>query len=339
MRTLICQQPGQFTWETHTRPTPGPGEALLKIQSVGICGTDLHAFAGNQPFFQYPRILGHEMSGQVVSLPPGEHAVKVGENVVISPYDYCGTCIACRQGKTNCCANLKLFGIHKDGGMQPYLAVPVHLLLPAPGLSPEAMAIVEPLAIGAHAVRRAQFQPGETALVIGCGPIGIGIIRFAQLAGAEVIVMDLNEQRLQYCREVLGVTHAIQAGPEALDQIRTITQGDLVSAVFDATGSKAALEAGVQYLAPGGRYLFVGLTKGELSFHHPSIHAKEASLLCSRNATHEDLEHVIATLQAGQFPIEAYITHRIPSADIITEFPRIALPETGAIKAVTIWGE
>lgn len=337
MKYIVCEQPGSFAMKEKESPSPQAGEALVRMKRVGICGTDLHAFEGTQAYFSYPRILGHELSAEVVDINGEEDQVSVGDPVVIMPYDNCGKCIACRRGKTNCCATLKVLGVHVDGGMQEYYTLPSRLLLPAPGLSLEEMALVEPLAIGGHAVRRADILPGEFALVIGCGPIGIGTIRMAQLAGAEVIAMDLNQDRLRYCQEVLGVKHTVDASHDPLQQILNITHQDLATAVFDVTGSKKALEQGIQYMAPGGRYIFIGLTKGELTFSHPYIHARESSLLCSRNATKEDMEAVIQVLQKGEFPVSEYITHQVHFSDMIGQFAGWLQPETKVIKAITVW--
>ncbi len=340
MQSLICRQPGSLIFDQRPDPVPGPGEALLRIARIGICGTDLHAYAGNQPFFTYPRILGHELSAKVLEVDANEQGLQPGDRVVVMPYLSCGTCIACRRGRTNCCERLQVLGVHVDGGMQEYLALPTSILLPANDLPAAHAALVEPLSIGAHAVRRAAVEAGEWVLVIGAGPIGAGILRFAQLRGARVIALDTNPQRLAFCREHLGVDHAIAAGDEAEAHIRELTGGDGATAVFDATGNRQALEAGVAFMAHGGRYVLVGLYKGYLSFHHPTLHARETSLLCSRNATLDDFHTVMQALRDKQFPIDNYITHTIPFGELPARFEALTRPETGVMKAVvTVEGE
>jgi 2-desacetyl-2-hydroxyethyl bacteriochlorophyllide A dehydrogenase len=337
MQGIICNKIGALTLESFAMPTLQAGETLLKIHRVGICGTDLHAFAGNQAYFSYPRILGHELAAEVLEINGESYGLQIGNHVVVIPYQHCGTCIACRQGKTNCCANIKVFGVHIDGGMRQYIAYPTHLLLKGDGLSLDEMALVEPLAIGAHAVRRAAVQPGEFALVMGCGPIGIGVMRLLQLAGANVIALDVNLERLEFCQNKLGIQHIVQANEHAVQQVLDITKGDLATAVFDATGNKNALEGGIQFMAHGGRYVLIGLSKGDLTFHHPSIHAKETTLLCSRNATRADFEQVMEILQKKEFPVATYISQRVPFQDIITSFPNWTKPEANIIKVMTIW--
>ncbi len=333
MDYIVCEQPGQLLLKQKNTPRPDSGQALIKIERVGVCGTDLHAYAGNQAFFTYPRILGHELAASVVEVAEGS-SLATGEQVVVMPYVNCGTCIACRKGKTNCCQALKVLGVHTDGGMQQHIAVDERLLIPAPGLSLEQMAIVEPLGIGAHAVRRAALEEGEFVVVIGCGPIGLGLMKMAQVQGANVIALDVNDQRLAYAKDVLGVDYTVNVNDDALDTILELTGGDLATAVFDATGHPAALESGPRYMAHGGRYILVGLYNGELSFHHPSIHSKETTIMCSRNATMEDFQHVIEVLSSGAFPSSSFITHEVGYKDMIANFDHWIKPENGVIKAM-----
>lgn len=333
MKYLVCEKPGEFVLKEKEKPKRQPDEALLKVKKVGICGTDLHAYTGNQPFFTYPRILGHELATVIEEIGDNEKGIKAGDNVVVMPYLSCGKCVACLRGKTNCCTRLKVLGIHTDGGMQELISVPIDLLIPAQGLNDNQMAVVEPLAIGAHAIRRANLEAGETIVVVGCGPIGIGIMKLAQLAGAIVIAIDMNQQRLDYAEEKIGIEYAILGGENAVQKVSQITKGDLASVVFDATGHKGALESGINYMSHGGRYILVGLSKGELTFTHPTIHAKETSLLCSRNATFEDFKHVISVLEKGEFPIESFITHNVDCNEMIANFDSWLDPNNGIIKA------
>lgn len=331
MKYIVCEKPGDFQLKEKEAPKRKEGEALLQINKVGICGTDLHAYTGNQAFFTYPRILGHELASEVLEIGENKRGIKPGDNVVIMPYLSCGECIACRNNKSNCCTNMQVLGIHTDGGMQEQITVPANILLPANNLSDNQMSIVEPLAIGAHAIRRANIKTGETIAVVGCGPIGIGIMKLAQIAGAKVIAIDMNEQRLEYAKEKIGVDYAVKAGANAVNEVSEITNGDLCTAVFDASGNKFALEACPDYMSHGGRFILVGLSKGELTYTHPKVHAKEMTLMCSRNATTEDFEHVINVLD--QFPTESFITHSVPFIKMIENFDSWLKPETGVMKA------
>ncbi len=334
MKYIVCEKPGELAVKDKEAPELIPGHAKLKIKKVGVCGTDLHAYAGNQAFFSYPRILGHELAAEVIENADENSNIKPGDKVVIIPYLSCGTCIACRNGKTNCCVNMQVLGVHTDGGMQESIVVPTNILLPSPELSLEQMAIVEPLAIGQHAIRRADIKSGETIVVIGCGPIGIGIMKLAQIAGANVIAVDVNERRLAYVKDEIGIEMIVDAKDDAVARIKAFTNNELATAVFDATGHKGALEAGVNYMSHGGRYILVGLSKGDLTFNHPAIHAKETTLMCSRNATLEDFHKVIAVLGQGEFPTSSFITHQLSFTEVPANFEGLINPENGVIKAM-----
>jgi 2-desacetyl-2-hydroxyethyl bacteriochlorophyllide A dehydrogenase len=334
MHYIVCQKPRSLEIKKKPAPEHKTGEALLKIKQVGICGTDLHAYEGTQAFFTYPRILGHELAAEIVEIGPNVQELEAGDSVIVMPYVSCGKCIACRKGKTNCCVNISVLGVHSDGGMQEMISLPTNILIPAGDLSFSEIALVEPLAIGAHALRRASLEAGETIVVVGCGPIGIGIMKQAQITGAKVIALDTNELRLKYAKEKIGVDAVVNALEDPFERISDITNGDLASAVFDATGNKSALESGIEYMAHGGRYILVGLSKEALTFNHPAIHSKETTLLCSRNATYEDFYTVKNTLESGWFPSESFITHRVHISEMIDHFDAWLQPETGVIKAL-----
>jgi len=335
MRTLVCIKPGEFAYREAEAPIGKPGHSILKIRRIGICGTDLHAYEGTQPYFEYPRILGHELAGDLVDMDKAQGFV-IGEAVTIIPYFNCGHCIACRNGKPNCCVTIKVCGVHIDGGMVEYLSVPSEFLVHGNGLSHDQLALVEPLAIGAHAVRRAGIQPGEFVLVVGAGPIGLGTMESARIAGGEVIAMDINEARLEFCRERLGVLHTVNAASSdpPLEQLRRITRGDMPTVVIDATGSRKAINDAFQYMAHGARYVLVGLQKGEIAFSHPEFHKREATLMSSRNATREDFDKVIDSMKRGLIDPTTYITHRVGFDRVKDEFAGWLDPANGVIKAI-----
>lgn len=334
MKSLVCVEPGKFEYREKENPVLTKGNAIIKIKRIGVCGTDLHAFEGTQPYFSYPRILGHELSGELIE--PGEaEGFEKNEPVTFIPYFPCFECIACRSGKPNCCVNIQGAGVHIDGGMVEYLSVPVHSLIHGEGLNFEELALVEPLAIGAHAIRRAAITPGEFAVVIGAGPIGLGIMEFARIAGANVIAVDINDKRLAFCRDKLNINHTVNAtSPEADETIRKITRGEWAPAVIDATGNLRAIQNGLNYLAHGGRYVLVGLQKEAFSFNHPDFHKRETTLMSSRNATRDDFEHVVNALKTGKVQALNYITHRVKFDRLKDEFPKWLKPESGVIKAM-----
>lgn len=334
MNTLICTDPGKMEYAERTEPGLQKDHAIIKIKRIGICGTDLHAFEGTQPFFNYPRILGHELAGELMAFDnaPG---FQTGEPVTFIPYFHCGKCIACRNGKTNCCTQMKVCGVHVDGGMAEYLSVPSSSLLHGEGLSFDELALAEPLAIGAHGVRKADIQSGEFVLIVGAGPIGLGTLEFARIAGANVIALDNNEQRLRFCKEKLKVTHALNAlATDITEQLKEITNGDMPTVVIDATGHLKAINNSFQYMAHGARYVLIGLQKGDISFSHPEFHKREGSLLSSRNAIRQDFEHVIANIKKREVRPDTYITHRVVFDDVKKEFESWLNPVNGVIKAM-----
>ncbi|WP_343702528.1 zinc-binding alcohol dehydrogenase family protein [Chitinophaga sp.] len=311
MKALICNTPGQMEYIDVPAPEMKKGHAILRIRRTGICGTDFHAYQGTQPYFSYPRILGHELSGELVDAD-GAEGFAAGEAVTFIPYYHCGQCGACRQGKTNCCVQMQVCGVHVDGGMREYLLVPSAALVKQPGLSLDELALAEPLAIGAHGIRRAGVQPGETVLIVGAGPIGLGLMEFAKIAGAQVTVTDLDPERLAYC---------LQAGVNVTDN----PAGMAADVVIDATGNLAALNGSLQYLAHGGRYILVGLQKEALTISHPELHKREGAIMSSRNATREDFDQVTKNIAAKKIDPASYITHRVrfeDLKDLMENFPR-----------------
>lgn len=335
MKILTCVAPGEFQYGDISQPDPQAGRAIIKIKRIGICGTDLHAYEGTQPYFSYPRILGHELAGELVQISSNQSGLGVGQAVSVIPYYNCGKCIACRNGTPNCCSSLRVCGVHEDGGMVEYLSVPEYALIAEAGLSLDALALLEPLAIGAHGIRRASVRAGEFVLVVGAGPIGLGAMEFARIAGANVIALDLVDSRLQFCKEKIGVHHCVNGRSEnAKEQLLEITSGNMPTVVIDATGSLAAINGSFEFMAHGARYVLIGLQKGNISFSHPEFHKREATLMSSRNATREDFNHVIDSIKSGLTNPANYITHRAAFGDVKNEFPGWLNPANGVIKAM-----
>ncbi|QIL40411.1 zinc-binding alcohol dehydrogenase family protein [Pedobacter sp. HDW13] len=334
MKALVCSEPGHFYYTNKEKPELKKGWSILKIKRIGICGTDLHAYEGTQPFFSYPRILGHELSGELIETD-GAPGFEIGENVTFIPYFNCGRCIACRNNKPNCCTRMKVCGVHIDGGMAEYLLVPSSSLLHGEGLSYDELALVEPLAIGAHGVRRANISHGEFVLVIGAGPIGLGTIAFARIAGARVIVLDINNDRLRFCRTEFKIEHTINAlSDDVTEVLMKITNGNMPTVVIDATGNQKAINGAFQYMAHGARFVMIGLQKGDISFAHPEFHKREATLMSSRNATRTDFEQVIESMKNGLVNPKTYITHRTKFSEVEHEFESWLDPKNGVIKVM-----
>ena len=333
MLTVICETPGTLRAEQRERPIRGEGEVLLRVKRVGVCGTDLHIFTGNQPFLQYPRVMGHELSGVIEEAVPGGR-LQAGDVCYVMPYLSCGTCVACRQGKTNCCVNIQVLGVHRDGAFTEYLCLPEAFVHRATGVSLDQAAMVEFLAIGAHAVRRGDVKPGQRVLVVGAGPIGMAAMIFARARGGIVTAIDGRQDRVDFCQRELGVTHAVTLGEGDTEKLSAVTDGEFFDVVFDATGNAKAIERGFGFVAHGGTYVLISVVRDTISFSDPEFHKRETTLLGSRNATTEDFETVIAAMRDGLVPTAALNTHRMALADVPTDFAQLLDPARGVVKAI-----
>ncbi|WP_339319576.1 zinc-binding alcohol dehydrogenase family protein [Paenibacillus sp. FSL R10-2734] len=335
MKGIVCEEIGKFTFRNDLEePVLEEGQAIVRIRRIGICGTDLHAYQGNQPYFSYPRILGHELSGIIVAVGTNDAGLNSGDQVSIVPYMHCGECSACHSGKTNCCKNMKVFGVHIDGGMRERVSIPIGHLIKTEGLTLDQSAMLEPLAIGAHAIRRSGLAAGDTVLVIGAGPIGLGIMALARYAGAKVIAMDVNDERLAFCGSWAKVEHTVSALQQPKEQLAAITGSEAATVVIDATGNASSMTGAFDLVAHGGSLVYVGLVKSDITFNDPNFHSHEMTLMGSRNATMEDFDYVLRAISAGYVDIDRYITHRSAFSDMINVFDSWLKPESKVIKAL-----
>jgi len=334
MKTLILEAPGSLILSCTAEPSPPEsGEALVRVRRIGVCGTDIHAFGGKQPFFSYPRILGHELGVEILEVGANARGLKVGDRCSVEPYLNCGKCIACRRGKGNCFTHMQVMGVHVDGGHRERMVVPLEKLHRSAKLSLDQLALVETLGIGAHAVDRAGIEKGEAVLVIGTGPIGLAVIQFARAAGARVIALDVNGSRLAFCRETLGV-ETLLAGADVVSDLGAMTGGDFPTAVFDATGNPKSMMASFLYPAHGGRLVFVGLFQGDVTFNDPNFHKRELTLMGSRNARSEDFTRIIDLIESEVVDTTPWITHRAAFEDVPQTFPEWVKPGSGVLKAM-----
>jgi 2-desacetyl-2-hydroxyethyl bacteriochlorophyllide A dehydrogenase len=338
MKAIQLEKPQHFRQIDVAAPNaPGRGEVLVRIHRIGICGTDYSGYLGKMPFFSYPRIPGHELGVEVLAAGESVINVKPGDRCSVEPYMNCEQCPACLRGHGNCCENLKVIGVMTDGGMCEQMILPARKLHPSKKLTLEQLALVETLAIGCHAVNRGSPQPNESVLVIGAGPIGLSALEFVKLTGARSIVLDLNAQRLDFCKTTMGVDAVIQAKGDGsdLDTLKEITGGSLAHVVIDATGSNKAMSNALNYVAfGGGRLVYVGITTQEISFVHPLMHRREATMLASRNALPPDFTRIIQLIEDGKIDTRPWITHRASFDGMIAEFPNWLKPESGVIKAI-----
>ena len=338
MKALQLEKPQSWQRIDIAEPAaPGPGDALLRVHRIGICGTDISGYLGKMPFFSYPRIPGHELGVEVLAVGAGVTNIKPGDRCSVEPYLNCGQCYTCRRGHTNCCESNKTLGVMCDGGMTERIILPARKLHPSANLNFEQLALVETLAIGCHAVNRGKPKADEHVLVIGAGPIGLSAIEFAKLAAKKTIVMDMNEQRLAFVREKMGVPDTIMAKGDGseLKRLEELTNGQLADVVIDATGSNKSMAQALNYCAFKGRLVYVGITQAEISIPHaPALHRRELDILASRNALPGDFTRIIQLIEDGRIDTRPWITHHAAFEDMIEVFESWTKPETGVIKAM-----
>jgi len=334
MKSVRCLAPGELDYAD--QPTPGSpreGWALIDVAHVGICGTDYHIFEGKHPYLAYPRVMGHEISGTVVEIN-GHTDISVGQDVIINPYLSCKKCGACAQGKPNCCVSIEVLGVHRDGAMSEQLLVPVANLLPTGGLSLVEAATVEFLAIGAHAVRRSMGLPGNRALVIGAGPIGLGTALFARIAKQQVTIMDINAERLGFAARELGFLVLDASKAQILERISERTVGTGFDVVYDATGNSRSMQSAFAYVAHGGVMVMVSVVHDNITFSDPEFHKREMMLIGSRNATNADFQHVVKSIRKGNIAIDPLVTHRTTLRESPRDIALWAHKKSGLIKGM-----
>ncbi|KAA5545236.1 zinc-binding alcohol dehydrogenase family protein [Roseiconus nitratireducens] len=322
--------------EIESPAAPGPGQALVRTHRMGVCGTDVSCYLGKFPFFDFPRIPGHELGVEVLSVGDGVTSVAPGDRCSVEPYMNCGHCYPCRRGATNCCQNLKVIGVMMDGGLCESFLVRADKLHRSTKLSFDQLALVETLAIGCHANDRAAPRPADHALIIGMGPIGLATLEFAKFTGARISVMDMNPERLDFVRRNYGIENTIQFSGDGSekDAMREITGGDFYQTIVDATGNRHSMGGAIGYLASTGTLVYVGITTDAISFAHPTMHKPEASILASRNALPGDFTRIIQLIEMGMINTDPWITHRSDLDSVVNDFESYTKPETGVIKAV-----
>lgn len=335
MKGIILEEPRKFkSIKVEALKAPKADEVTLKIKRLGVCGTDLHAYNGKQPFFTYPRILGHEIAAEVMALGESVTHLKVGDLCAVMPYRNEVGDQAVRRGKTNCGTSLKVLGVHEDGAMREFINYSANLVFPANGLSLDQIALIEPLAIGSHAVERADIQPDDIVLIVGAGPIGIGTVAMALLKAANILVLDMNQNRLDFISQKFPSVKTILLNDSVENTLKELLNGDLPTVILDATGNKSSMENCFNLVAQSGTIVYIGLFIGDVIFHDPLFHRKEVTLKSSRNAIETDFTKLIRLLKAGLVNIDGLITHRIAFDSLIENWAKLYLPEEKVIKAI-----
>lgn len=313
MKSFIIEEPYSTTLIEKNIPSPEEGEVLLKINRIGLCGTDLSTFTGKNPLVEYPRIPGHEISAvveQVTSQVPSD--IREGMEVTVYPYSSCGTCAACRRGRTNCCRYNETLGVQRDGALQEFFTISWQNLIPSENLSHAELALVEPLSIGMHAVERGEIAPEDTVGVFGCGVVGLSVISGAKFTGATVVAIDIDDGKLAIAKQC-GAAHVINSAKADLGMtLNDITKGHGPEVMVEAVGSPQTFRAAVDEVAFAGRVVYIGYTRDPVEYDTQYFVKKELDIRGSRNAMRDDIHRVMEILRSGEFPVEKVLTASVP---------------------------
>jgi len=285
MKTVCLQSPGNILLQKAPYPHRKNDEILVKVRSVGICGSDIGAFLGTNPLVSYPRIIGHEAAGEIVAVPENEVELAVGDHVVLEPYIFCGKCYPCQIRRTNCCENLTVLGVHIDGAMSEYFSHPRHLIHRVPDEIPwNLLAMVEPLTIAIHAASRSRVQKGEHVVITGSGPIGLLAAQYVLTLGAWPIVIDPLDQRLEFATQ-FNIPHVINPlTQDAVSEIKSLTDGRMAEVIIEASGNARAIRSSIDYASYAGRISLVGWPKSEVTLPTALFSKKELDIFGSRNS-------------------------------------------------------
>ena len=316
-------------------PSPGPGEALLEIASVGVCGSDYELFRGHDPISHFPNRQGHEFSAWIAAFGPGYAGpLRVGQLVAVEPLLPCQTCIACRRGHPNACINLRVTGGHIDGAFAEQLVMPIASLYPADDLTPDEAAFVEPVSIGVQMVHRSAIQGGDRCVVFGAGPIGQSVILAGRDRGALLLAVDRVAGRLAVARDV-GADETVDASADDVGEaIARWTRGEGPVAVFEATGSPAVLRQALDVVAPGGTVVVAGISRGEITFPPTLLVYKELNLLGSRNNAGVFGE-ALRIVRENRPRVRRLITHTFPLERLQEAF-EFGIANPGAVEKIVI---
>lgn len=298
MQTLVIDRTGHTEFRDAPPPVAGPGEVLLDVQHVGLCGSDLNTFAGLNPLVHLPRVPGHEIGGVIAGLGadvPAEFTL--GATAIVIPYTTCGACPSCRKGRVNACQFNRTLGVQQDGGLCGQIAVRAEALILNDTLPPAHRALVEPLSVGFHAVSRGRVAAGETVLVLGGGMIGVGAILGALARGARVLVSEVADNKAETLSSlgvdaVLNPTHVDLAA-----ELDRLTDGRGADVIIEAVGRPETFRAAIDLAPFSGRVVYVGYASKEVSYDTKIFNLKELDIFGSRNAVRADFEAVIAYLE------------------------------------------
>ena len=316
MKALQITEPGKTALVDRTMPKLSAGEVLLKVHTIGYCGSDLNTFRGLNPLVEYPRVPGHEIGAVIVGSGadvPAEWAE--GLEVTVSPYTNCGKCSACRRGRWNCCRHNQTLGVQREGALTEFIVASWRKLYRSPKLCLRELALVESLTVGFHAVDRGRVTESDTVLVFGCGAIGLGAITGGAYRRARVIAVDIDNAKLALAKRC-GAALTINSQTEKLhDRLLEFTADEGPEVIIEAVGLPQTFRAAVEEACFAGRVVYIGYAKKPVEYEAKYFVMKELDIMGSRNATPQDFQTVIQMLEGGRFPVDAVISKTVPLAE------------------------
>lgn len=316
MKQIKLVKPWEIIMEEGEMPVPKEGEALIKVRSAGICGSDIGAFRGTNGLVSYPRIIGHEIAGEIVSIPQNEKGLKAGDKVILDPYLYCGKCYPCSIGRTNCCTDLKVLGVHVDGGFAEYFTHPADMLVPVPSDMPwKLIPLAEPVTISLHGIHRAKLKAGEHIAISGAGPIGLLAAMIALHYGAQPIMIDPVDERLEKARE-LGVNYTVNPAKEnLLEKVKEYTNGRGPEVVMEASGAQSAVRSAIDMVSNAGRVILTGWPKAATELDTAMFTKKELDIRGARTSAGE-FEEAIDLIYNNKINAKAILTKVISIEEV-----------------------
>ena len=330
MKAVALTAPGEVKVLQIPEPIPQDEDILLKVELVGLCGSDLNSYRGMNPLVSYPRVIGHEIAATVLQ---GNSEFAPGTQVTVSPYTSCGRCASCRRGRPNACQFNQTFGVQRDGAMTELLSVPAEKVY-ASSLSLTELCLVEPLTVGMHAVSRARVTKNDVVAVYGCGGVGLGAIAGAAFRGAVTVAIDVDDEKLGIAK-ACGAAHIIHSGRESMhDRLGELTEGLGPDVVIEAVGLPQTFRSAVEEVAFSGRVVYIGYAKEPVSYETRLFVQKELDILGSRNALPEDFKEVMNLLAAGSFPVDRVITSVVSLDDAAEALARWAAHPASVTKIV-----
>ncbi|MDL7230688.1 zinc-binding alcohol dehydrogenase family protein [Escherichia coli] len=312
MKALTIEQGSQARFVDIPEPVCGKGEVLINVERVGLCGSDLNTWRGLNPLVNYPCIPGHEIGGTVLATGDMAGAIKPGDRVVVLPCTECGVCSSCLSGRPNACKNNQTLGVQRQGGMAQQLTMPAHKVIVCNALSVDELALVEPLAVGLHAARRAQINVGEWVAVIGCGVIGLGAIAAASAMGARVIAIDIDDRKRNIALECGAQRFLNSQQCDVAAELVLLNDGRGPEVVIEAVGNQQTIEQATGFVAFSGRVVYVGYAKQPVSYQSAQFLMKELDIRGSRNATVADFRAVLALMESGRYPVSNLVSAHYP---------------------------